>query len=47
MTRIVDGCPVVAVRTGTFREEHLEGLERPPDAILNSLADLPMWMGLA
>jgi len=40
------GCLGVAVRTGTFREEHLAGLEQPPDAILDSLADLPSWLGL-
>jgi ribonucleotide monophosphatase NagD (HAD superfamily) len=36
----------VAVRTGTFREEHLESLERPPDAVLDSVADLTDWLGL-
>ena len=40
------GCLGVAVRTGTFREDHLEGLERPPDAVLDSIADLPAWLGL-
>ncbi len=40
------GCLGVAVRTGTFREEHLDGLEQPPDAILDSIADLPSWLGL-
>lgn len=40
------GCLGVAVRTGTFRDEHLEGLERPPDAVLQSLAALPAWLGL-
>jgi HAD superfamily hydrolase (TIGR01458 family) len=40
------GCLGVAVRTGTFNEQHLEGLERPPDAILDSVADLPSWLGL-
>jgi HAD superfamily hydrolase (TIGR01458 family) len=40
------GCLGVAVRTGTFRDEHLEGLERPPDAVLESLAELPAWLGL-
>ena len=41
------GCLGLAVRTGTFREEHLGGLERPPDAILESVADLPLWLGLS
>ena len=40
------GCLGVAVRTGTFRKEHLEGLRRPPSAVLDSLADLPSWLGL-
>jgi phospholysine phosphohistidine inorganic pyrophosphate phosphatase len=40
------GCLGVAVRTGTFREGHLKGLERPPDAVLDSIADLPSWLGL-
>jgi HAD superfamily hydrolase (TIGR01458 family) len=40
------GCLGVAVRTGTFREEHLAGLERPPDAVLDSIADLPAWLGV-
>lgn len=40
------GCIGVAVRTGTFREGHLEGLERPPDAVLDSIAFLPAWLGL-
>ena len=40
------GCLGVAVRTGTFRSEHLEGLDRPPDAVLDSITDLPAWLGL-
>ena len=40
------GCIGVAVRTGTFAEEHLAGLERPPDAVLDSIAELPAWLGL-
>ena len=40
------GCLGVAVRTGTFRDEHLEGLERPPNAVLDSIADLPGWLSL-
>lgn len=40
------GCLGVAVRTGTFREDQLGDLTRPPDAILDSIADLPRWLGL-
>jgi HAD superfamily hydrolase (TIGR01458 family) len=40
------GCLGVAVRTGTFHEEHLKGIERPPDAVLDSIAELPSWIGL-
>ena len=38
------GCLGVAVRTGIFRGAHLEGLERSPDAVLDSLVDLPDWL---
>jgi HAD superfamily hydrolase (TIGR01458 family) len=38
------GCLGVAVRTGTFREQDLAALERPPDAVLDSIADLPLWL---
>jgi HAD superfamily hydrolase (TIGR01458 family) len=41
------GCMGVAVRSGTFREDHLAGLERRPDAVLDSIADLPAWLDLA
>lgn len=41
------GCLGIAVRTGTFREEGLAVLERPPDAVLDSVADLPAWLGVA
>jgi HAD superfamily hydrolase (TIGR01458 family) len=40
------GCLGVAVRTGTFREGHLEPLMRPPDAVLDSIAGFPDWLGL-
>ncbi len=40
------GCRGVAVRTGTFREDQLARLHRPPDAILDSIANLPNWMGV-
>ncbi len=39
------GCLGVAVRTGTFRETQLVELSRPPDAVLDSIADLPDWLG--
>src|SRR4029079_15469049 len=35
------GVAGVLVRTGNFRPEDLEGLERPPDAVLGSIAELP------
>jgi HAD superfamily hydrolase (TIGR01458 family) len=40
------GCTTVAVRTGTFREDHLESLDRRPDGVLDSIADLPDWIGV-
>jgi HAD superfamily hydrolase (TIGR01458 family) len=40
------GCLGVAVRTGTYREQELDELDRPPEAILDSIADLPNWLGL-
>jgi HAD superfamily hydrolase (TIGR01458 family) len=40
------GCLGVAVRTGTFRQSDLETLDRRPDAVLDSIADLPGWIGL-
>jgi phospholysine phosphohistidine inorganic pyrophosphate phosphatase len=40
------GCLGVAVRTGTFREEDLAALECPPDAVLDSIAYLPGWLGV-
>jgi HAD superfamily hydrolase (TIGR01458 family) len=39
------GAVAVAVRTGSFSEAALEGLERPPEAVLGSIADLPAWLG--
>jgi HAD superfamily hydrolase (TIGR01458 family) len=41
------GCLGVAVRTGSFREDDLGTLDRPPDAVLDSIADLPAWLGIA
>jgi HAD superfamily hydrolase (TIGR01458 family) len=40
------GCLGVAVRTGSFREKDLAALARPPDAVLDSIADLPGWLGV-
>lgn len=39
------GCRTVAVRTGSFREEDLEALDTPPEAVLDSIADLPEYLG--
>jgi ribonucleotide monophosphatase NagD (HAD superfamily) len=39
------GCLGVAVRTGTFRETALDP-DHPPDAVLDSIADLPAWLGI-
>lgn len=36
----------VAVRTGSFSEARLSALPRPPEAILDSIADLPAWLGV-
>jgi HAD superfamily hydrolase (TIGR01458 family) len=35
----------VLVRTGKFREESLAGADPDPDAVLESVADLPAWLG--
>jgi HAD superfamily hydrolase (TIGR01458 family) len=40
------GCLGVAVRTGTFSAEALAAAPRPPDAVLDSFADLPDWLGV-
>jgi ribonucleotide monophosphatase NagD (HAD superfamily) len=40
------GCLGVAVRTGSFRSDELDRLARPPDAVLDSVADLPGWLGI-
>ncbi len=40
------GCLGVAVRTGSFRDVDLEKLDRRPDAVLDSIADLPSWLGI-
>jgi HAD superfamily hydrolase (TIGR01458 family) len=39
------GCLGVAVRTGSFDEEHLHH-GAAPDAVLRTVADLPAWLGL-
>ncbi len=36
----------VAVRTGSFSESDLSALDRPPTAVLESIADLPRWLEL-
>ncbi|NOZ79523.1 MAG: HAD-IIA family hydrolase [Acidobacteria bacterium] len=40
------GCQAVAVRTGSFREDDLAALARPPEAILATIAALPDWLGI-
>ncbi len=40
------GATAVAVRTGVFRQDAAARLPRPPDAVLDSVADLPRWLGL-
>jgi HAD superfamily hydrolase (TIGR01458 family) len=37
------GCVAVAVRTGKFRDE----TSTAPDAIIDSIAELPRWLGIA
>ncbi len=40
------GCLGVLVRTGSFRREELDTPGTAPDAILDSVADLPTWVGV-
>jgi HAD superfamily hydrolase (TIGR01458 family) len=40
------GCLGVAVRTGSFRQSQLADGPVRPDAVLDSIADLPRWLGL-
>ncbi len=40
------GCQAVAVRTGSFCEDDLRMLDRQPEAVLTSIAELPEWLGL-
>ena len=35
------------VRTGKFREDALAASEHKPDAVLDSIADLPAWLAEA
>jgi HAD superfamily hydrolase (TIGR01458 family) len=37
----------VLVRTGKYRDEVLETAPERPDAVIDSIADLPAWLGLA
>lgn len=39
------GLTGVLVRTGKFRVEDLERVDRRPDHVLGSIADLPSWLG--
>jgi phospholysine phosphohistidine inorganic pyrophosphate phosphatase len=41
------GLPAVLVRTGKFRPAALEAAGTPPDAVIDSIADLPAFLGLA
>jgi HAD superfamily hydrolase (TIGR01458 family) len=41
------GMRAVLVRTGKFREESLAAAEQKPDAVLDSIADLPAWLAEA
>ena len=38
------GMRAVLVRTGKFREDTLAASEQSPDAVLDSIADLPAWL---
>jgi ribonucleotide monophosphatase NagD (HAD superfamily) len=38
------GMKTILVRTGKFREETLQAAERKPDAVLDSVADLPAFL---
>ncbi len=40
------GCLGVLVRTGTFRPADLATPGSPPDGVLDSVADLPGWLGI-
>lgn len=40
------GMAAVQVRTGKFRDEQLDIGGRMPDAVIDSVADLPRWLGL-
>lgn len=40
------GCLGVAVRSGCFSESDLAALDRPPTAVLQSIVELPHWLGL-
>ena len=41
------GMRAVLVRTGKFREDTLASAEQKPDAVLDSIADLPAWLAAA
>ena len=38
------GMHTALVRTGKFRPDTLDGLDRVPDVVLSSIADLPAWL---
>jgi ribonucleotide monophosphatase NagD (HAD superfamily) len=41
------GITGVLVRTGKFRPEALAGLAQPPNVVVDSFADVPVWLGNA
>jgi HAD superfamily hydrolase (TIGR01458 family) len=41
------GMQGVLVRTGKFNAEYVARSPDPPDAVIDSIADLPRWLGLA
>jgi HAD superfamily hydrolase (TIGR01458 family) len=41
------GAEGVLVRTGKFHPGELDGLSEQPDAVIDSVADLPGWLGIA
>jgi ribonucleotide monophosphatase NagD (HAD superfamily) len=41
------GVQGVLVRTGKYRDDVLGTAGAPPDSVIDSIADLPAWLGLA
>jgi HAD superfamily hydrolase (TIGR01458 family) len=40
------GVAGVLVRTGKYRREEVDASGEPPDAVIDSIADLPEWLGI-